>query len=60
MPLITAQGALDSGNEAQLALLGEATYLMRPGLADEVVAVAFGNVGERMRSLKDQGVPFYI
>ncbi len=59
LPLITAQGALDSGNQAQVALLGEATYLLRPGLADQVVAVAFGNVGERMRALIDQGVPFY-
>ena len=59
MPLITAQGALDSGHEPEVALLGEATYLLRPGLADEVVAVAFGNVGDRMRSLIDQGVPFY-
>ncbi len=60
LPLITAQGAIDGGHEAQVALLGEATYLLRPGLADEVVAVAFGNVGERMRALIDQGVPFYV
>jgi predicted peroxiredoxin len=60
MPLITAQGALEGGNEAEVALLGEATYLLRPGIADEVVAVAFGNVGERMRALIDQGVPVYV
>ncbi|HEX2027781.1 MAG TPA: hypothetical protein VHF25_07250 [Nitriliruptorales bacterium] len=60
MPLITAQGALDSGHEAQVALLGEATHLLRPGLADGVVAVAFGNVGERLRALIDQGVPIYV
>lgn len=59
MPLITAQGAIDSGHLAQLAFLGEATYLLRPGLADQVVAVAFGNVGERMRALVDRAVPFY-
>jgi predicted peroxiredoxin len=60
MPLITAQGALESGHDPQVALLGEATYLLRPGLADEVTAVAFGNVGERMRALIDQGVPVYV
>lgn len=42
MPLITAQGAIDRGHLAQLAFLEEATYLLRPGLADQVVAVAFG------------------
>ena len=60
MPLITAQGALDAGHEPEVALLGEATYLMRPGLAAEVVAVAFGNVGDRMKALRASGVPFYV
>jgi predicted peroxiredoxin len=60
MPLITAQGARDSGHDAQIALLGEASYLLRPGVAEGVVAVAFGNVGERMKALIDQGVPFYV
>lgn len=60
MPLITAQGALDSGHQAQVALLGEATHLVHRSLADAVVAVAFGNVGDRMRALLDQGVPFYV
>ncbi|MFN2557024.1 MAG: hypothetical protein ABR592_09155 [Nitriliruptorales bacterium] len=60
LPMITAQGALDSGNQAQVAFLGEATYLLRPGLADQVVAVAFGNVGEHMRALADRGVPFFV
>lgn len=60
LPFITAQGAVENGDEAQVALLGEATYLLRPGLADEVVAVAFGNVGQRMRELREHDVTFFI
>lgn len=60
MPLISASGAIEGGHDVEVAFLGEAAYLALPGVADQVHAVAFGNVGERIRTLLGQGVRFYV
>ena len=60
VPLIGATGALAEQHQPSVALLGEAAFLANEAVANEVNAVAFGNVGERMRQLVDGGVPFYL
>ena len=60
LPLVSAAGALEAGHEPEVALLGEGAYLLTGKVADEVHAVAFGNVGERLRDLADRGVPFHL
>lgn len=60
MPLISATGALSEGHEVKVAFLGEAAYITNETIAQEVNAVAFGNVADRMRQLVEGGVSFYV
>jgi predicted peroxiredoxin len=55
-PPLAAQGALDSGNEAEVFLLGEALYLMKEEVANAVNPVGWPNVGEPIRGLVSRGV----
>jgi predicted peroxiredoxin len=60
LPLLSAQGALDSGNEAEVFLLGEAVYVMKTEIADAMNPVGWPNVGELVRGLISRGVRFYV
>ncbi len=60
LPFISAKGALETGNEAEIFLLGEAVYLMKDDVADSCVPVGWPKVGDVMREVIDAGVPFYI
>jgi predicted peroxiredoxin len=58
--LLGAKGALDSGHEAEIILMGEAVYLMKTEVADACNPVGWQNVGEVMRDLSGNGVPVYV
>ena len=60
LPLLTARGALETGHEAEVFLMGEAVYLMKTATADALNPVAWPNVGEVLRDLSGKGVAFYI
>lgn len=60
IPLLAAQGALESGNEAEIFLLGEAVYLMKEEIANSLNPVGWPNVGELIRGLVGKGIRFYV
>jgi predicted peroxiredoxin len=60
LPLLAARGAVDSGNEAEVFLLGEAVYMMKTEIADAMNPVGWPNVGEIIKGLIGDGVKFYV
>jgi predicted peroxiredoxin len=60
IPFIAATGAIDAGHEPQIVLLGEATYLVKEGVADEIKGVGFPPLRELLNKLRDHGVPVYV
>ena len=60
LPLLAARGALDSGKQAEVFLMGEAVYMMRDEIANAMNPVGWPNVGELIRALIGDGVHFYV
>lgn len=60
LPFLSAKGALQNGDKAEVFLLGEAVYLMKDEVADACDPVGWPNVGGLIRELVAQGVTFYI
>ena len=57
---ITAVGALGAGKEVAIALLGEAVYLLKEGVADTVHGVGFPPLPELMEKVVQGKVPVYV
>jgi predicted peroxiredoxin len=55
-----AEGALESGHDAEIFLTGEAVSLMKTLIADSLVGVGLANVGEMIRDIGRRGGRFYI
>jgi uncharacterized protein involved in oxidation of intracellular sulfur len=60
IPFVTALGALDAGHQAQIALLGEATYLMKDYIAEQIHGVGWGALKELLAKVIAQAVPIYV
>ena len=60
MPFIVASGALDRGHEPGIALMGEAVYLLKGGVADSVHGVGFPKLADLMQKMVDHSVPVYV
>jgi len=60
IPFIAASGAVEAGHEPEIVLLGEATYLVKEGMADEIQGVGFPPLKELIGKLRDHGVPVYV
>ncbi len=60
LPFLGAKGALESGHEAEVFLMGEAVYLMKTEVADACNPVGWPNVGAVLREIADNGVPVYV
>lgn len=60
LPFLGARGALESGHEAEIFLMGEAVYLMKTEVAEACNPVGWPNIGEVMREVADNGVPVYV
>ena len=60
MPFIFANGAVEGGHEAGIALAGEAVYLMKQVIADAVVPVGWPPLKEQLPKAVQSGVQFYV
>lgn len=60
MPFLITSGALDRDHEPMIALMGEAVYLMRDGVVDEVSGVGFPELRQFVDKAIANEVPFYI
>ena len=60
MPFIAAAGALEKGHEPMIALMGEAVYLFKEGVVDQLQGVGFPPLREFMDSMIENEVPFYL
>jgi len=57
---ITAVGALGAGKEVGIALLGEAVYLVKEGVANTVHGVGFPPLSELIEKVIKGNVPVYV
>jgi len=57
---ITAVGALGAGREVGIALLGEAVYLVKEGVANTVHGVGFPPLPELIEKVVKGKVPVYV
>ena len=60
LPFVIANGAVEAGHQPQIALLGEASYLMLEGVAEQVYGVGLPPLKEVLPKLLDHGVPIYV
>ena len=60
IPFIAAIGAIDAGHEPRLALLGEATYLMKDHISDQIDGVGWPPLKEAWPKIIEHGVPVYV
>ncbi len=60
MPFIVASGALDSGHEPMIVLMGEAVYLLKEGVADSVHGVGFPPLRQPLDKILQYEVPIYL
>jgi predicted peroxiredoxin len=60
IPFIAATGAIDAGHEPEIVLLGEATYLAKHGVADQICGVGFPPLKELFPKVMEHRVPVYV
>ena len=60
LPFLAALGAVEAGHQAQIALLGEATYLMKDAVAGAVHGVGWPSAGELITKAVAQGIPIGV
>ena len=60
LPWHFAKGALEAGHTAEIALIGEATYLMKDSVAKEVKGVAVPNAADIIAELAAKGVKITV
>ena len=57
---VTANGAAEAGHQAQIALLGEATYLMKDYIVDQIHGVGWPALKDLMAKAIANGTPVYV
>jgi predicted peroxiredoxin len=60
IPFIAATGAIEAGHEPEIVLLGEATYLVKQGFADQIYGVGFPPLSELFAKVMEHRVPVYV
>ena len=60
LAFVAAMGAIEAGHQPQIALVGEATYLMKDYVAAEVHGVGWPPLKELLDKAIAQGVPLHI
>lgn len=60
LAFITAAGALGAGKEVGVALLGEAVYLVKPTIANNIHGIGFPPLTELIEKAVRGNVPIYV
>lgn len=60
LAFVTAVGALEAEHEVSIALLGEAAYLLKEEVADEIHGVATPPLPELIEQVVSANVPVYV
>ena len=60
LPFLAALGAVEAGHQAQIALMGEATYLMKDSVAEAVRGVGWPSVKELLTKAVEQGITIHV
>ncbi len=60
IPFVAAVGALEAGHEPEIALMGEATYLMKSYVAEQIQGVGWPRLTELWGKLTAQGVKIHV
>ena len=60
MPFLFAAGALDKGYGAEIALMGEAVILLKPGVIEALQGVGFPPLKQIYDRIIAEKVPIYV
>lgn len=60
LPFLGALGALEAGHQAEILLMGEATYLVKDYLAAQIHGVGWPPLTDVLSQVIDQGIPIYV
>jgi predicted peroxiredoxin len=60
IPFVAALGAIEAGHEAQLGLLGEATYIIKDEIAAHIHGMGFSPLSEMWPQVVKHKVPVYV
>ncbi len=60
LPLVAAGGAIEAGHTPQLFLAGEATYLMKDVVAEQVQGIGWPPFKDLLQRLVSNGVPIFV
>lgn len=60
MAFVAANGAIDAGHEAQVALLGDAVVLMSSVVADNVSPVGWPPLKDVLATAIEHGIPIHV
>jgi uncharacterized protein involved in oxidation of intracellular sulfur len=60
LPFLSALGAVEAGHQPEIALLGEATYLMKDVIADQIDGVGWPPLRDLLPKVIEHGVPIHV
>ncbi|MCG3209735.1 MAG: hypothetical protein FOGNACKC_03362 [Anaerolineae bacterium] len=60
IPFVAALGAVEAGHKAEIVLLGEATYLMKDYIVEQVHGVGWAPLKDLLAKIISHNVPIYI
>ncbi len=60
LPFLSATGALANKTDVAVAVVADAVYLMKDGIAKTVLPVGFKPLSELMEQCREGSVPIYV
>jgi uncharacterized protein involved in oxidation of intracellular sulfur len=60
LPFLSASGAIEAGHEPSVGLVGEAVYLMKDYVAEQIDGVAWPPLVEIIQKVIEHEVPIYV
>ncbi len=57
---VGANGAFEAGYDVQIALVGEATYLMKDTIADQIHGVGWPPLRDLLSQVIEHGIPIFV